>query len=237
MSKFRIYPDPQGLAQAAADYIVKHSTEAIAARGRFLIALAGGNTPRATYAALATEPYASRVDWSNVHVFWSDERSVSPDHPESNYRMAQETLLDHVPILEEHIYRIRGEVVPDWAASSYEMEMLRILGSDGRFDLILLGMGADGHTASLFPHTTVLEEKEYPFNAIHLGPPRGWRVTMTLPCINAARHVLFLVAGEEKAEALARVQAGEPLPAALVQPEDGELVWMVDQAATGKQNE
>ena len=231
MSEFQVYPHPDSLAQAAAEQIVDLAATAIAEREWFIVALAGGSTHRPTYERLAADPLASRVDWAHVQVFWGDERSVPPDHPDSNYRMAREALLDHVPIPEANIHRIRGEVVPDWAASSYEMELEKVLGLTGRFDLVLLGIGADGHTASLFPGTKVLEEQEYAVDAVHLGGERGWRVTLTLPVINAARRVMFLVTGAEKAEALARIRAGEMLPAARVQPGDGELVWLVDRDA------
>jgi 6-phosphogluconolactonase len=231
MNALHVFPDPSTLAHAAAERFVELAQAAIDARRRFLVALAGGSTPRPVYRTLADEPFASRVDWTRVHVFWGDERCVPPDHPDSNYRMARESLLDHVPIPDPNVYRIKGEVVPDWAASSYEMELERVFGPDGRLDLILLGLGEDGHTASLFPDTTVLEEEEYAVDALYLGKLGAWRVTLTLPVINAARHVLFLVTGEEKADVLARVRAGEQLPAALVQPEAGEVTWLVDSDA------
>ena len=231
MSEFQIYPNPESLAQAAAEQFVDRAATAVAAREWFIVALAGGSTPRPMYERLAAEPLASRVDWDHVQIFWGDERSVPPDHPDSNYRMAREALLDHVPVPGTNVHRIQGEVVPDWSASSYEMELEKVLGVNGRFDLILLGMGADGHTASLFPGTKVLDEQEYAVDAVHLGAERGWRVTLTLPVINAARHVMFLVSGAEKAGALARIRAGEMLPAARVQPDDGELIWLVDRDA------
>ncbi|MGD1994069.1 MAG: 6-phosphogluconolactonase [Anaerolineae bacterium] len=231
MTDVRVYPNPDNLAQAAAEQFVDQVATAIAAREWFIVALAGGSTPRPMYERLAAEPLASRVDWTHVQVFWSDERCVPADHPDSNYRMARQALLDHVPIPEANVHRIRGEMVPDWAASSYESELEGVLGLNGRFDLILLGMGADGHTASLFPGTRVLEEQEYAVDAVHLGGGRGWRVTLTLPVINAARCVMFLVAGAEKAEALARIRAGEMLPAARIQPHAGELIWLVDRDA------
>lgn len=234
MSTLHIFPDPPALAHAAAGRFVELAQAAIDARGQFFVALAGGSTPRPTYRTLASEPFARRVDWTYVHVFWGDERCVPPDHPDSNYRMARESLLDHVPIPDGNVHRIKGEVVPDWAASSYEMELEQVLGPDGRLDLILLGLGEDGHTASLFPDTTVLEEQEYAVDALYLGRLGTWRVTLTLPVINNARHVIFLVTGTEKADVLARVRAGESLPAALVQPAEGELIWLVDRDAAGK---
>jgi 6-phosphogluconolactonase len=145
--------------------------------------------------------------------------------------MARETLLDAIPVPPDHIHRIRGELPPAEAAAAYEAELEAALAPDGRLDLILLGMGADGHTASLFPGTPALEERERAVVAVHLDRPDTWRVTLTLPTINAARHALFLVAGAEKGPALARVLAGEPLPAGRVQPPCGRPVWLVDRAA------
>jgi 6-phosphogluconolactonase len=233
MSELEVYPDAATLARAAAERFVTLATEAVAAQGQFVVALAGGSTPQATYALLATEEWATRVDWSRVHVLWGDERCVPPGHAESNYRMAREALLDQVPIPADHVHRIRGELPPHQAATAYEAELRAVLGAGGRFDLILLGMGADGHTASLFPNTTAVEEREQTVVAVYVERLQAWRVTLTLPAINDARHALFLVSGSTKADALSRVRAGEPLPAALVHPIQGHLIWLVDQDAQG----
>jgi 6-phosphogluconolactonase len=233
MSKLEVYPDAATLARAAAERFVTLAKEAVAAQGQFVVALAGGSTPQATYALLATEEWATRVDWSRVHVLWGDERCVPPGHAESNYRMAREALLDQVPIPADHVHRIRGELPPHQAATAYEAELRAVLGAGGRFDLILLGMGADGHTASLFPNTTAVEEREQTVVAVYVERLQAWRVTLTLPAINDARHALFLVSGSTKADALSRVRAGEPLPAALVHPIQGHLIWLVDQDAQG----
>jgi 6-phosphogluconolactonase len=232
MSEFRVYPDADSLARAAAEHFITLAAEAIAAPGRFAVALAGGSTPQATYALLATAVFAARVDWSRVHVFWGDERCVPPDHPDSNYRMAHEALLDKIPIPAENVHRIQGERPPNMAAALYQAELEAVLGVNGRFDLILLGMGTDGHTASLFPGTTALEERAHAVVAVYVQQLQAWRITLTLPVINAARHVLFLVSGTAKASALARVRAGEPLPAGLVQPTQGQLIWLVERNAT-----
>jgi 6-phosphogluconolactonase len=238
MSEFRVYPDGDSLARAAAEHFVTLAAEAIAARGRFVVTLSGGSTPRAAYSLLASDEFAARVDWPRVHVFWGDERCVPPDHHDSNYRMAREAWLDKVPILADNIYRIQGELDPHQAATDYQAELETVLGAAGRFDLILLGMGTDGHIASLFPAATALEERERPAVAVYVEQLQTWRVTLTLPIINAARHVLFLVSGVAKAETLARVRAGEPLPASLVQPIQGQLTWLVDQnAASDRKNE
>ncbi len=231
MSEIVVYPDAARLARAAAEHFVTLAREAIAARGQFVAALSGGSTPRAAYALLATDEFAGGVDWARAHLLWGDERCVPPDHPDSNYRMARQALLDKISILPENIHRMQGELPPDQAAALYQAELETVLGVAGRFDLILLGMGADGHTASLFPGTTALQERERAVAAVYVERLPAWRLTLTLPVLNAARHVLFLVSGAEKAPTLARVHAGEPLPAGQVRPHQGELTWLVDRAA------
>ena len=238
----QVYPDAKTLARAAAEQFVHAAEKAVAARGQFNVALAGGSTPRATYSLLASAEFAPRpstllrtgVDWARVQVFWGDERCVPPDHPASNYALARETLLDHVPLPAGNVHRIRAELPPPQAAALYQKELEAVLGTGGRFDLILLGMGADGHTASLFPGTAALEEKTRWVVENYVASLDSWRVTLTLPVLNAARQVTFLVSGAAKAETLARVQAGERLPAALVHPSPGRLTWMVDAAAAGQ---
>lgn len=234
MSTLIILPNPDALAQEAAVRFVELAREAIAQRGRFVAALAGGSTPRATYSLLTREPFASDVDWSRVHLFWGDERCVSPDHPKSNYRMARETLLDYVPIPSENVHRIPGELAPTRAAAVYARELTAFLAPRDRFDLVLLGLGEDGHTASLFPGSPVLEERAQVVAAVYAEHLQSWRVTLTLSPINAARHVVFLVSGAAKEKALARVRAGEPLPAGLVRPTRGPLTWLVDRDAAGE---
>jgi len=244
-----IYPDAAGLARAAAVHFVDLAAQAIEARGRFTVALSGGSTPRAAYSLLANAEFAPRVDWPHVHIFWGDERAdkqhpvdkqhpadkqhpfVPPDHPGSNYRMARETLLDKISIPAHNVHRIRSELPPDQASAAYQAELEAVLGVGGRFDLILLGMGADGHTASLFPGTAALKERERLVVAVYVERLDAWRVTLTLPVINEARQVTFLVSGASKAAALARVRNGDPLPAGLVRPTEGELTWIVDQDA------
>jgi 6-phosphogluconolactonase len=235
VTEIRTHPDAASLARAAAEHFVTLAAEAIAARGRFAVALAGGSTPRATYALLATEEFAARVDWSRVHVFWGDERCVPPDHPDSNYCMVREALLDKIPIPTENVHRIRGELSPDQAAVAYHEKLEAVLGANGRFDLILLGMGADGHTASLFPGTAALHEQARWVVAHYVDKLSMWRVTFTPAAINAAAHVTFIVSGAGKAEQLREVLAGpyqpDVLPAQIVRPTDGHLLWLVDEAA------
>jgi len=228
-----VYDNPEELAQAAASEFAARAAEAIGERGRFAVVLAGGSTPRAAYGILARD-YRDRIDWNNVHVFFGDERSVPPDHDDSNYKMARESLLDHVSI--GSVHRMQGELPPDEAAEAYEQELRDFFGPDDlpRFDLILLGTGPDGHTASLFPETSALEVHDrwaVPNPVLKLETTR---ITLTLPVINAARAVYFLVAGEGKAEPVAEILEGDPdpreHPASLIQPANGPT-WMLDRAA------
>jgi 6-phosphogluconolactonase len=227
------------LAERGATLFADAMRVAVDERGQFTVALAGGNTPRDMYRRLTQPPYGAALPWTQTQVFFGDERMVPPDSPKSNYRMAKETLLDHVPIPLDHVHRIRGELPPDEAVRLYVDELRSVFGAAGvpRFDLILLGMGPDGHTASLFPGTPALDNTTDLVTAVHLAPTAAgaahaaWRVTLTLPVINAARHVVFLVAGADKAEPLRRVLAGDPtLPASRVRPSNGTLTWLVVEA-------
>jgi len=235
MAEIRTSSEAASLARAAAEHFFTLATAAIAARGQFVVALSGGSTPRVTYVLLASDEFAARVDWSRVHVFWGDERCVPPDHPDSNYRMAREALLDEIPIPTENVHRIRGEWPPDQAATAYQAELEAVLGAGGRFDLILLGMGADGHTASLFPGTAAMHEQTRWVVAHYVDKLSMWRITLTPVVINAAAHVTFIVSGAGKAERLREVLDGphqpDVLPAQIVRPTDGRLLWLVDAAA------
>lgn len=225
--------------RAAAERIVSCASAAIAARGRFSWVLSGGNTPQRLYMLLATADYASRIDWARVHFFWGDERCVPPDHPDSNYRMARESLFDVVKPPAENVHRMHGERDPAEAADAYAAVLREFFGLPGgvapHFDLILLGMGDDGHTASLFPGSAALLEEERWVVANWVEKFGTWRLTFTLPVLNAARRVAFLVAGADKAERLAQVFSGEPalapLPAQRVRPASGEAEWFVDTPA------
>jgi 6-phosphogluconolactonase len=233
-----ILHDPDALAAAAARLVVDAAAEAVLAQGRFTIALAGGVTPAATYAKLAAPPWRERVDWGRVWAFFGDERAVPPEHRESNFRMANEALLSKVPIPPAQVCRIRGEMEdPEAAAAEYAKSLAAAFGTRRgelpRLDLVLLGLGVDGHTASLFPGSPVLREVFRTVAAVHAAAAAiPQRLTLTLPVLNAAARVAFLVTGAEKAKVLKAVLADRVmLPAALVSPEKGRLVWLVDRAA------
>jgi len=226
------------VAREAADRWIALARESIAARGRFTVALSGGSTPRALFSLLASEAHRDQVEWGRTVVFWSDERCVPPDHADSNYGMAREALLSKVPIPTGNVHRMRGEVNPERAALEYEQTVRRELPTEVGapvFDLILLGMGPDGHTASLFPGTPAIHEKARLVAANFVPKLNAHRITFTPPLINAAAHVMFLVAGSDKADVLRAVLEGEfkpdVLPAQLVKPVDGQLAWLVDRAA------
>ncbi len=234
----RLVADAAALADAAAQAIVDAAVESVAERGRFSIVLAGGATPRATYMRLAVPPLAERLPWDRTWVFFGDERCVPPDHAESNYHMAYEALLSKVPIPGERVFRLRGEAEdPEAAATDYARTLAGAFatprGGLPRFDLVLLGMGLDGHTASLFPGSPALKEVFRPVVAVHAAAAvLPQRLTLTFPPINAAARIIFLVSGAEKAKAVkAMLRDGVALPAAMVRPLDGTLTWIVDRAA------
>lgn len=233
MRSIRIQPDADQLMQAAAEMVVTLAAQAITERGRFSIALSGGSTPRALYRLLASAPYREQIAWEKVHLFWGDERCVPPDDTESNYRMTREALIEHVPLLPDNIHRVQGEMPPAEAAAAYETELKRFFaGEIPQLDLIMLGMGDDGHTASLFPHTAALDETEKWVVANYVTQKSVWRITLTVPAINAARQVAFLISGAEKAGRLREVLYGphqpHDLPSQLIQPTGGTLMWLLD---------
>ncbi len=253
-------PDPHALAAEAARRFVALAAEAIAQRGRFTVALAGGSTPAELYRLLAQTPWREQVDWPRTLIFFGDERCAPPDHAWSNYRMAAATLLDHVPLPPGNICRMAGERPPADAARDYAAALRRAFGLAGsarpRFDLVLLGLGDDGHTASLFPGTAALAERR---RLVVANDPPGYvqpavsRITLTFPALNAARAVMFLVAGAGKAEKvqaiLGAAESGHPerntgrfdagveskdLPAGQVRPRQGRLIWLLDRAAASE---
>jgi 6-phosphogluconolactonase len=236
---------PQELFQVAADEVIRAANDAVRERGRFTIALAGGSTPRNLYTLIAANA-GSSLPWSKVFFFWGDERHVPPADPESNYRMAEETLLSKIPVPPANIFRIPAEN-PDASAvaESYEQTLRKFFalapGEFPRFDFILLGMGPDGHTASLFPETAALQEKTRLVVANSVEKLHTSRITLTLPVLNAARCVAFLVSGADKAvmlhEVLEGQAPGERYPSKLVRPSDGKLIWFVDRAAASQLSE
>ena len=232
-----VFDDAAAVAGGAAVSIAEYAREAIEARGLFTIALSGGSTPRRVYELLAGEEFKQDIDWPNVHVLFGDERTVPPDDAESNYRMANEALLSRVPIPLRNVHRIEGLGDAAANASAYEREMRDLFGEAEwpRLDLVLLGMGDDGHTASLFPGTEALNERRLWVASNWVEKLGAWRVTLTAPAINAARHVLFIVTGAAKAGRLREVLKGEQdpsrLPSQLIRPHDGTLEWFVDRAA------
>ncbi|MCA9909948.1 MAG: 6-phosphogluconolactonase [Anaerolineae bacterium] len=235
----RIYDTLAVAARAIADQIVQISERAVDTRGRFTIALSGGETPRILYRLLANEEYASRIDFTTWQVFFGDERCVPPEDADSNYHMARLAFLDQVPIPLGNIHRIHGEIEPELAAKAYEDLLRDFFTRRGdkrpRFDLVLLGMGADGHTAGLFPGTVALDERERLVVANHVPQLDTTRLTFTYPLINAARRVMILVSGESKAATLRDVLAGPQDPAQFpvqgVNLRKGNLTWLVDGAA------
>ena len=235
-TELHVLPTVEGLAQAAALFIFELARERIQAQERFTIALSGGSTPRRLYQILASPEYAQRIAWDRWHVFWSDERCVPPDHTDSNYLMAREALLDRVTLPSHQVHRMRGEAVPQESAEEYERELLQFFEpSEPALDLILLGMGEDGHTASLFPGTDALREERRLVVANPVPHLNTHRMTFTLPLINMAKAVAFLVSGAPKAQALRQVvepTPGEhPLPAGLVRPGSGSAHWFLDRDA------
>lgn len=234
--EIKVLPDTAEIAYQAAERIVDAAARAAAEGRRFSVALAGGSTPKALYELLATKAYQARIDWANVEVFFGDERTVPPDHKDSNYRMAREALLSKVPLPGDNVYRMVGERDPQAAAKEYG-GMLKEKFGDGGMDVVLLGMGDDGHTASLFPDTEALAETKHRCVANFVPKLNAWRLTLTAPFINKARDVILLVAGASKATRLAEVLEGPPdptrLPVQLIRPTGGRLIWLVDAPAVG----
>ena len=233
----KIFDGPEEVALAAASRFVGLAAEAVTARGAFSVALAGGTTPRRVYELLAGEESQGRVDWKAVHFFFGDERCVPADHADSNFRMANESLLSRVGAPPANVHRIEGAGDAAANARLYEDELRSFFGDSEwpRFDLVMLGMGDDGHTASLFPNTTALVEARAWAVANWVEKLGAWRITLTAPAINAARNVLFLVTSAAKAGRLREVLRGEQdpsrLPSQLIRPRDGTLEWYVDRAA------
>jgi 6-phosphogluconolactonase len=212
---------------------------AVAARGKARVAISGGNTPKGTFELLATSGYREQTPWDKLELYWVDERCVPPDHSDSNYRMTREALLDKVPLPSSQIFRIQGELDPEEGAARYEFDIRQSFRLEGAeipiFDLVALGMGPDGHTASLFPHTEGLHESMRIAIANHVLQKDAWRVTLTWPVINRARDVFFLIEGADKVSALKQVFLGpydpETFPSQLIQPANRRITLLLDSAA------
>ena len=238
---YYVVDDAAALARRAAQHFTEMIGETVAARGRARIAVSGGSTPKTTFGLLANpaEPWRGQLPWDKLELYFVDERCVPPDHPDSNFRMTRESLLDHVPLSPAQIHRMEGELNPEEAAARYESELrnsFRLEGAESpRFDLVELGMGPDGHTASLFPHSAAIHEMGRLVTANHVANKDAWRITLTWPVINHAASVFFLIGGAEKAEVLKEVLLGnrdpERLPSQLIRPASGILTLILDKAA------
>jgi 6-phosphogluconolactonase len=237
-----VLPDLDAVSEEAAQRFVAIAETAVETSGRCTVALAGGSTPERLYRLLASEKYRHAVPWPSLFVFFGDERCVPPDSSESNYRMAREALLNHVPVMPDQVFRMEGERYPQSAAMTYALRIADTFslnaGAVPRFDLILLGMGPDGHTASLFPHTHALREVDTTVTANHLEQLNTWRLTLTYPVLDAAAHVIFLIGGTEKAHAVAQVLEGtfdpEDYPSQGVLVPNGTLTFLLDAAAASE---
>jgi 6-phosphogluconolactonase len=238
--ELRVFKDLEELSRAAAERFVRQAAQSIEQRGRFLVALNGGSTPNRMFQLLATN-YRDYVDWTNVHVFWGDERCVPPDDPGSSYGQAREMLFSHVPIPASNVHRVKGELGPVEASNDYS-SILKEFASPPlvwpRFDLVYLGMGEDGHTASLFPGSPIdVAEPVIPVTAHYQDRPAN-RVSLTPVVFNSAHMVVFMATGEKKAQTLAEVLRGrynpEQYPAQRIEPKEGRLIWLVDEDAASR---
>jgi 6-phosphogluconolactonase len=231
-----IYPTAAEVAKTLADFFIQHAEDAIEARGRFVVALAGGSTPKATYTLFTQAPYCDAIDWDAVEFFFGDERCVPPDNEQSNYKMAHDTFLAPMNISDDQVHRMRGEDDPQQAALAYRRDLAETLGDDPSFDLVMLGMGPDGHTASLFPGQDPLTEDEERVRAVYASEKNQWRLTLTPSVLNATRALAFAVTGAEKHAALTAVREGPrnptKYPAQIISPpNESTFVWLVDEAA------
>ncbi len=231
-TEIKVLPSLKALTEETARRIIAEADALLADNQHFFsLVLSGGSTPKTLYECLASEPYRSQLNWSKVEIYFGDERCVEPDHPDSNYRMAYEAMLSKLPIPECNIHRMRGELPPEQAAIEYG-KMLKEKFRDSGPDLVLLGMGDDGHTASLFPGSAALKETHHRCVANHVEKLNAWRITMTYPFLNKANEVMMLIAGESKAKVLEEVLEGPPgkYPIQGIQPQ-GKLTWLLDAAA------
>ncbi|MBS1800669.1 MAG: 6-phosphogluconolactonase [Acidobacteria bacterium] len=239
---YRVFANPEDVAGAAAELFTSSIASAAKARGIARVAISGGTTPKAMFSLLASEPFASQVPWDKLDLYWVDERCVPPEDAESNYRMTREALLSKVPLPADRIHRMEGELEPEVAAARYEAAIRNGFKLEGAqtptFDLVLLGMGDDGHTASLFPHTEALNDMTHIVVANHVPQKDTWRITLTWPVINQGREVAFLIEGDKKAQVLHEVFQGpyqpETYPSQIIRPASGKLTLLLDAAAAAK---
>lgn len=235
----KVFQDKAHISTAAAEMFTQIAQQSIKENGRFTVSLTGGTSPEALYNLLAAGPYRDEIDWTKVYIFWGDERWVPLTDDKSNAKMANRTLLDKVPVPKDQIFYMYADgKKPGEFAAEYEQYLKQVLGAPLSFDLILLGMGAEGHTASLFPHEPVLTEKQKLVDAYYLKSQSMYRITLTAPLINKAKNIIVMLFGDEKAEALHQVLEGERntdlYPAQLLQPENGTITWLTDEAVTSK---
>ncbi len=243
-AKYYVAATPDALGHAGAELFVETAKAAAAARGIARVAISGGKTPKTMFELLAdpSQPYFDRMPWDKLVIYWVDERSVPPDHEESNYRMTREAMLSKVPLAAERVYRMEGELEPEVAAARYESVIRNSFRLEGAqtptFDLVLLGMGDDGHTASLFPHTAALENITDLVVANHVPQKDTWRITLTAPVINQSREVAFLIEGTSKTQVVRDVLLGrwqpEAYPSQLIRPASGRVTFLLDAAAASK---
>ena len=235
--KIRVMPDLPAVAQAAAERMIEAAASAIETAGVFHVALSGGSTPKPLYELLSADGNIARIEWAKVHVYFADERCVPPTHSDSNFRLASDTLLDLVPIPPANIHRMKGEIEPETAAVEYGRMLKETFGEEGGLDLVILGVGDDGHTASLFPGNPALHEKRHRCVAAFVAKLNAWRITLTAPFLNRSREVMVLAAGEKKANIIQQVLEGEfdpqRLPIQLIDPPEGRVSWFLDSAAAG----
>jgi 6-phosphogluconolactonase len=233
-----IYSTPDEVSQAMAVFFATTAVNAVKNNGRFTVALTGGSSPKQLYTLLANQPYLEKLPWKDTYFFWGDERCVPFTDSRNNAKMTFDNLLNYVPVPRNQIYPMSGEIAPNESAAQYEQLLHEHFGTQApEFDLILLGMGNDGHTASLFPHTSVLTEKTRWVKEVYLEDQQMFRVTLTAPLINQAKAIAFLLFGSSKAQILHDVMHGpyqpEHLPTQLIQPTKGEVHWFLDEAAAG----
>ena len=242
-TQIKIYPSPEALASAAAKRILDIVQISLQGKGIFRLVLAGGKTPKQSYIALAKLAKKSNFDWKHVHIYWGDERMVQPDHRDSNYRMAKENLLDQISIPESNIYRMNSEMAPEVAAQAYEKAISsEFQHEESAFDLTLLGLGEDGHMASIFPNSSALNMTKRNVVAVYSEAHDNWRLTMTLSLINRSKNIIFMVSGKKKAAILAAIHENPEnnkaeYPASQINLKEGNIYWLLDEAAAGQINQ